>query len=133
MAKEITWKEIDKARLAKVTEVIEALDMKFPVAEISRLTGKNEGNVSRYITGKAPMSKPFFTSFMQKVAPKKTDFIVKPEDYGNVISNLLEISIKQQAQINLLLKAFDKISGAAVQKEYSRLHDEYLQQQNPEQ
>lgn len=123
-------KEADKIRLAKVLEVLEPLNLKFPNAEINKRIGVDEGNISKYLKGKIPISDNFFTKFMEAFAPKKVyDIDVDIADVGKELSRLVEITIKQQAAINLLLKAFDSVSAKAVQKEYERLFDEYAKQQ----
>ena len=56
----------DKDRLDKVLELIKNSGIRFPIAELSRLTGKGQGEVSVYLSGKKPMSDKFYSSFMNK-------------------------------------------------------------------
>ena len=122
-------KDVDKQRLAEVLQVIESLHMKFPNAEIHKKLNEDPGNISSYLNGKKPMSDNFYTSFMEAFRPKKpSKIVIKDADLGKEISKLIEITIKQQAAINLLMKAFENVSAKAVQKEYERLYDEYVNQ-----
>jgi transcriptional regulator with XRE-family HTH domain len=123
-------KEADKLRLAKVLEILEALNLKFPNAEIKKRTGVDEGNISKYLKGKIPISDNFFTKFMDAFAPKKVYNIdIDTADVGKELSRLIEITIKQQAAINLLMKAFGSVSAKAVEKEFEKIFDEYAKTQ----
>lgn len=42
-------KEVDKARLAKVLDILKNLNLKFPNAEINKRTGEEAGNISNYL------------------------------------------------------------------------------------
>jgi phage repressor protein C with HTH and peptisase S24 domain len=65
-------KESEKSMLAKVTEILEKLQIRFPVAETVKRTGESKGNVSRYLNGKIGMSENFFKTFLEKF-PVKDD------------------------------------------------------------
>lgn len=120
---------IDKDRLDKVLQILKDAEIRFIVAETVKRTGYKKGHVSNILGGKIPMSENFYDTFLEKFAPpKKNEIQIKNADLGKVVSNLIEITIKQQAQINLLMKAFENVSAKAVEKEYERLFDEYSKQ-----
>jgi transcriptional regulator with XRE-family HTH domain len=50
-------------RIEKFYKDVEALGLKFPVAEIARKTGQGKGNVSRYLSRKLEPSETFLDAF----------------------------------------------------------------------
>jgi hypothetical protein len=65
--------EVSKRRLDKVLEVINASSLRFPVADISKATGKGKGEISVYLSGKKPMSDNFYKTFMEKFNKSTTN------------------------------------------------------------
>lgn len=121
---------IDKDRLNKVLQLLEEANIRFPVAETVKRTGYKKGHVSNILSGKIPMSGNFYDTFIEKFQPeKKINRIIKTADVGKELSKLIEITIKQQAEINILLRAFSNISRKEINEEANRLYDEYLGQQ----
>lgn len=55
-------------------KAIEALNLRFPVAEIVQKTGYNKGNISGYINNKKPVSENFLNKFFEKFNLNRRDF-----------------------------------------------------------
>lgn len=121
--------EIDKERLEQVWQLITNSKIRFIVSETVKRTLFKKGHVSNILTGKIPMSLNFYDTFREKFAPpKKTKIEIKNADVGKELGKLIEISLNQQAILNVLMKVFDKLSTQEIEKEASRLYAEYLNQ-----
>jgi hypothetical protein len=117
---------VDQDRLDKVLSIIKSTGMRKVNATLMRGIPENKGNVSAYLNGKKPMSENFYNTFLEKYSPpKKINLVKKEVDLGEEVSRLIEITINQQAAINILMKAFENVSTSAVRKEADKLFDEY--------
>lgn len=47
------------------TKIVKTLKLRYPVKDITEKTSFNKGNISRYVTGKAPVSEPFLKKFCE--------------------------------------------------------------------
>lgn len=93
-------------------EDLKLLDLRFPVGEITKRTGANKGNVSRYIAGKLEPSsaflEKFYESFRAELAearkvPHETPqakTIAPVADQSDIIK-IIATSIEQQKNIDL--------------------------------
>ena len=139
-------KEADKARLAEVTEVLNKLKLKFPVAEIARKTGEDKGNVSKILNGKLPISDNFYTTFMNTLGGRK-DVIINSGFAGEEIIKLRKEIIELRAFVNVFLPVISKLSAKeekvkfetrfgdlqkATDDEYDRLYMKFLKEQERE-
>jgi transcriptional regulator with XRE-family HTH domain len=54
---------VKRSDIDKFYEDVKSLDLRFPVAAISRATGQSKANVSKYISGKLEPSETFLKAF----------------------------------------------------------------------
>ena len=93
--------KVDKARLDRVSEVLETLNLRFPNSEISNKLGMDKGVVSSYLNGKKPISDNFYTSFMKEYGKgfKEEKNFVKESPIINTESTNLDSLIRQNENL----------------------------------
>lgn len=108
---------------------VEALRLKFPVAEISRATGQSKGNVSRYLNGSLEPSQAFlnkfYTAFSKsfngdaltkstdklQTATKAPDFQMKPSNgSSDKDATIKSLAVTTQSQQEVISKLTDLVT-----------------------
>lgn len=79
-------------RLAYITEVLKEQNIRFPNAELERVTKFNKGNISRMLNGEIPISDNFFKTFLGVYPdpPKGFSITETPNGYQNKYIKILE-------------------------------------------
>jgi len=76
----------DVKRFYSFKKIVENLNLKFPIAEISRITGHSKSNVSKYVSGKLEPSDKFYLDFQKgfNVVVPKSDTNVSIKGANNI-------------------------------------------------
>lgn len=99
-------------RLKIIKDRIDQYHIRFPVATLNKETGEDQGNISKMLKGKKPISDKFFTSFIDKFPEiKKTN----PSNMDQVLP-LGDLKITMKDYFNLLLE--QKTKAEEREKDY---------------
>jgi hypothetical protein len=112
----------DIQRFEWLTQQVERLGIRFPVAEISEKTGFDQGNISSYLKGKKPISDNFITSFREayKVEGPGSDQTFTP---SQLFAMFLEVT---RAQTAILDRIESKMAQESTQAMIKKAVDEIV-------
>lgn len=95
---------VTKAQIELFYKDVDRLELKFPVAAISKATGEGKGNVSSYLSKKLSPSesflKKFYERFKKELDGKTVEVIV---DRDKLIVEMQKDIIRLNAKVNVLL------------------------------
>jgi len=120
----------DIQRFEWLTQMVERLGIRFPVAEISEKTGFDQGNISSYLKGKKPISDNFITKFREayKVAGPGADQEFTPMQLFAMFLKMAEKQdgiLESQLAIlqNIQSKMAQESTQAAINNKVTKLDD----------
>ena len=124
--------DYNTTRIEQFYTDVAGLQLKFPVADVSKKTGFSKGNVSQYLNRKATPSREFLKKFYEVYEVGQPSAIVKTTDtaaFSLLHSKLIAMDCEIKALTEHCLAVANQVTGqpVAVQRQQLRQVAESLQ------